>query len=230
MRPIIGITSRHDREKNWMNLPDAYVKAVQRNGGTPIILPPHEEIDIDQHISLIDGLIISGGPDVDPMLYEEQPKPKQGSISPLRDEYEIKLVKQALDVDKTIFAICRGAQVLNVALGGTLIQDTDSQVKDPVKHRQEAPASYGTHTVWLRENSKIRKIFCKEKIITNSFHHQAVKEPGEDVVPTGWASDDVVEAFEVEGKSYVLAVQWHPEHMDNEMNKLFKAMIEEVSK
>jgi len=227
MRPIIGITSRHSRENHRYNLPDAYAKAVQRNGGTPIILPPLPDIDHMQLLDAVDGLILSGGADVDPMLYGEQPVPQQRSISPLRDSFEHALVLKALEAGKPILAICRGAQILNVATGGTLVQDTNTQVKNPVKHRQEAPASYGTHHVHLEPGTLIHRILGKDTVTSNSLHHQSVKTPGEGMKITGKATDGVIESMEKPGEHFVLAVQWHPEHMDNpDMNKLFKALVD----
>jgi putative glutamine amidotransferase len=116
--------------------------------------------------------------------------------------------------------------VLNVALGGTLIQDTNTQVDKPLKHRQDAPASYGTHTVKIKEGSRLNIIFCKSSVVTNSFHHQAVKALGEGLEAPGWAADGVIEAYEAETEQFVVGVQWHPEHMsEGEMGKLFSYFV-----
>ena len=231
MRPIIGITSRYVIDKKHYGLPDAYAKAVQRNGGTPVILPPLFDIDQDQFLDLVDGIIFSGGPDVDPILYGEQPRPQQGGIDPLRDEVEISLGKKALTGDKPVLGICRGLQVLNVAGGGTLIQDIPSQVKDAQKHNQAAQTYYGTHHVTLEKGSKAHEIFGMERILPNSFHHQACKVPAPGFKVTGKADDGVIEVLEIDSPVWKMCVQWHPEHMDDPvMNKLFKSFIDACKK
>ena len=231
MRTIIGITSRYSIDKKHYNLPDAYTKAIQRNGGTTVILPPLFDIDQDQLLGLVDGILFTGGPDVDPMLYGEEPIPGQGGIDPLRDEFEISMAKKALVGDKPVLGICRGLQVLNVAGGGTLYQDIKSQVKDAQKHRQDAQAYYGTHHVELLEDSMAHEIFGSEKIISNTFHHQSCKNPAPGFKPTGWAYDGVIEVLEIESHVWKMCVQWHPEHMDDPvMNKLFKAFVDACKK
>ena len=231
MRPIIGLTSRYTIDKKRYNLPDAYAKAIQRNGGTPVILPPLFDIDQDQLLGLVDGILFTGGTDVDPILYGEQPIPKQGLIDPLRDEVEISMAKKALSGNKPVLGICRGLQVLNVAGGGTLYQDIPSQIKDAQKHRQEAQAYYGTHHVELLEGSRAHQIFGSTKVISNSFHHQACKNPAPGFKPTGWAYDGVVEVLEIDSPIWMMCIQWHPEHMDNAvMNKLFKSFVDACKK
>jgi putative glutamine amidotransferase len=231
MKPIIGITSRYSSENNQYNLPDAYTKSIQRNGGIPILLPPLYDSDNEKLYEIVDGVLFTGGPDVDPILYGEQPIPKQGSIEPMRDDFEFKLANIALKGHKPFFGICRGLQVLNAVAGGTLIQDIGSQVKDPLKHRQETRAWYGTHHVRLEPGSMIHGIFGKDKVLTNTFHHQACKDPAPGFTPSGWAEDDVIEVLEVDSPPWKLCVQWHPEHMDNEdMNRLFKAFVNACKK
>ncbi len=231
MRPVIGITSRYTIDKKHYNLPDAYTKAVQRNGGTPVILPPLFDIDQDQLLGLVDGILFTGGPDVDPILYGEEPLPKQGGIDPLRDEVEISMAKKALKGEKPVLGICRGLQVLNVAAGGTLIQDIGSQIDKPLKHRQSAQTYYGTHHVTLDEGSRAREIFGMDKILPNSFHHQACKDPAPGFKVTGRAPDGVIEVLEIDNPVWMMCVQWHPEHMDDPvMNKLFKSFIDACKK
>ncbi|MBD3172649.1 gamma-glutamyl-gamma-aminobutyrate hydrolase family protein, partial [Candidatus Bathyarchaeota archaeon] len=204
-----------------------YAKAIQRNGGTPIVIPPLYEAEYQQLYESVEGVLFTGGPDVDPILYGEEPLPKQGGIEPLRDDFEFKLAKIALDGPKPVFGICRGLQVLNAAAGGTLIQDIGSQIDDPLKHRQEAKAWYGTHHVRLEQGSILHRLYGKDKVLTNTFHHQACKDPAPGFTVRGWAGDNVVEVLEIESEPWKLCVQWHPEHMDNDdMNKLFQAFID----
>ncbi len=227
MRPVIGITSRYIVDKKHYNLPDAYTKAIQRNGGTPIILPPLPDINQKQLLTLVDGIIFSGGSDLDPILYGEEPIPKQGMIDPLRDTFEISLGKKALAGDKPVLGICRGLQVLNAAGGGTLFQDIGSQVKDSLKHRQKAETWYGTHHVRLEKDSHAYEIFGSEKVLSNTFHHQACKTPAPGFKPTGWTEDGVIEVLEIDSQVWKMCVQWHPEHMDDPvMNKLFKSFVD----
>jgi len=231
MKPVIGITSRYGAKENKYNLPDAYTKAIQRNGGTPLIIPPLWDSEYQQLYDLVDGILFTGGPDVDPMLYGEQPLPKQGWIEPMRDDFEIKLAKIALAGPKPVLGICRGLQTLNTAAGGTLIQDIPSQIKNPIKHRQEALSWYGTHHVMLEKGSLAHKVFEDEKVVANSHHHQACKDPAPGFKATGWASDGVIEVLEIDSPVWKLCVQWHPEHMDNPvMNKLFKAFVDACKK
>jgi putative glutamine amidotransferase len=227
MKPLIGILSRYSSDNNQYNLPDAYTKSIQRNGGTPIIIPPLFDAEYQQLYDAVDGVLFTGGPDVDPLLYGEEPLPKQGVIEPMRDDFELKLAKIALAGNKPVLGICRGLQTLNTAAGGTLIQDIPSQVKDPIKHVQEAKAWYGTHHVRLEPGSKIHNIFGKDSVVSNSFHHQACKDPAPGFKPTGWSEDDVIEVLEIDSPVWKLCVQWHPEHMaEGEMNKLFKAFVD----
>ena len=227
MKPVIGITSRYSWKERRYNLPDAYVKAVHRNGGLPLVLPPYEDADLEGLYAQVDGLLFTGGPDVDPLQYGEQPRPRQGSIEPLRDWFELELARLALEGPKPVLGICRGLQVLNVAAGGTLIQDVGSQVEGALKHRQEAPAWYGTHRVEVEEGSLAHRVLGCTRVTANSFHHQACKEPGGAYRASAWAPDGVVEALEAEGEPWRLCVQWHPEHMDNPvMNRIFRALVE----
>ena len=231
MKPVIGITSRYSGKENKYNLPDAYTKAIQRNRGTPILLPPLYDAEYQQLYDMVDGILFTGGPDVDPMLYGEQPLPKQGWIEPMRDDFEFKLAKIALAGPKPVLGICRGLQTLNAAAGGTLIQDIPSQIKDPIKHRQEAKSWYGTHHVELEPGSKAHKVFGDTKLLVNSHHHQACKDPAPGFKPTGWASDGVIEVLEIDDPVWKLCIQWHPEHMDNPvMNRLFKAFVDACKK
>ena len=152
MKPVIGITSRYSSQENKYNLPDAYTKAIQRNGGTPIILPPLYNAECQQLYDLCDGVLFTGGPDVDPILYGEQPLPGQGWIEPMRDEFEFELAKIVLDGPKPFLGICRGLQTLNAAAGGTLIQDIASQVEKTHQAPSGKPRRGTAHTTlsWIR--------------------------------------------------------------------------------
>jgi putative glutamine amidotransferase len=182
-----------------------------------------------RHLKIIDALVLTGGVDIDPYLFGEPPIPQQGTIDPLRDTYELKLTKQALEQGKPLLAICRGCQVLNVAAGGTLYQDLNAQVKNSMKHSQQAPTWYGSHPVDLREGSRLHGVYGKERVTTNSFHHQGVKNTAPGFTETAWSEDGVVEGIEQDGGAWVVGVQWHPERMiDGEHFKIFQALVKAV--
>jgi putative glutamine amidotransferase len=229
MKPLIGITSSYSWDNHNQILPNSYVDAIERGGGTPVLLPPSFTIDVEQLLESVDGLVLTGGVDIDPQHYGENPIPQMGTIDPKRDDFELKITKEALRGGKPILAICRGHQVLNVAAGGTLIQDIASQVPEALKHRQKAPTYYPSHTVRVQEGSRLHGIFGKSELGVNTFHHQAVRDMGEGLVATAWAPDGVLEAMEIPGDAFVLGVQWHPERMiDGEMLKIFQGFVQAI--
>jgi putative glutamine amidotransferase len=163
--------------------------------------------------------------DVDPNIYGELPIPQMETIYPIRDTFEMKLTHRIIKEKKPVLAICRGCQVLNVAAGGNLWQDINTQVNDSLKHSQQAPPYHASHSVKFAQGSMLSKIYEKDNIGVNSFHHQGIKSPGSELTPIVWAEDGTIEAVEGTGK-FTLGVQWHPEIMpDNEHVKLFKAFI-----
>ncbi|RYD03240.1 hypothetical protein N752_20630 [Desulforamulus aquiferis] len=156
MAPIIGITSSYDREAGRTFLSRYYVEAVEAAGGTPFILPSVlSERHSEQIIQSIDGLLLSGGVDVDPILFGEEPIPAMGDICPQRDLFEISLTKYALEKDTPIFGICRGIQLLNIAAGGNVFQDIVTSIAKPLKHDQSGPRWHGTHTIKTLPGSKL---------------------------------------------------------------------------
>ena len=230
--PIIGVSGTCDSDGD-PRVKATYVKSVLRAGGVPVILPINGDPEVIKNmIASIDALLLTGGEDIDPMRYSEEPSPLLGPINPERDEFDLLLIKYAMERQIPIFGICRGHQILNIAFGGTLYQDLATQVKNNklLKHRQQAPIWYGTHQVELEENSILAKILGKTSIVANSYHHQAVKDLAPGFVITGKTSDGIVEAMEMKGNPKIFSVQFHPEnataHGLDEFLPLFVYFIE----
>lgn len=232
MRPLIGITSSVDEEKGEAKLSLDYSDAILKAGGMPLLIPPGIE-DIASVLSSVEGLVFTGGVDIDPAFYDERPHPKMGRVSPSRDAMEIPLAREALARGTPILGICRGAQVVAVAAGGTLFQDIPSQVGGAMKHYQEAPRWYGTHKVILDEETLVLEVFGQRQIVVNSFHHQSVRTPGDGLKITGRALDGVVEALESTTGSFCLCLQFHPECMwqkDKLFLRPFEALVKAAKK
>lgn len=212
-----------------------YLESIKRAGGEPVEL----HFDRDTPANVVrqsDGIMLTGGGDVNPELYGEAPHSTFQASEAGRDEYEIELVREAVKANLPIFAICRGMQVLNVALGGTLVQDIPSMVNGALNHSVPEPRYHLAHEVWVANGSQLFQLM-KEKLEgeicqVNSRHHQAVKDvaPGWDV--SGTAPDGVIEAIELPGKVFRLGVQWHPENFfrTGEFRPLFEGFVEAASK
>lgn len=231
MLPLIGITMSFDYDKNQAQLGKKYFHAVQLAGGLPVAIPPiQDETALKAMVEKLDGIILSGGPDIDPSYYNEKPSTKLGDVSPCRDTAEMFLADEMLRVKKPLLGICRGMQVLNVVLGGTLFQDIPTEFKQPLKHVQSAPRWHGSHEIEIvEEDSAIFQILRKKHLCVNSFHHQAVKEPAASCKVSALASDGVVEAIELrEADMFCIGVQWHPEEMmgDAAFLRIFESMID----
>ena len=211
--PLIGISGTH-ASGGGTQVNATYIESVLRAGGVPVVLPINDHPDvIKKMVASIDALIMTGGEDIDPLKYfGEEAIPGQGEIDPERDAFDIAIIKAAMERGIPLLGICRGHQLINVACGGTLYQDMPSQIRTGLlKHRQQAPSWYGTHQVTLESNSILAKILGKTTIVTNTFHHQAVKDVAPGFVVTGRTSDGVVETMEMKGNPRVFSVQFHPE-------------------
>lgn len=207
-----------------------YVEAVQKAGGVPFILPiVKEQRLIEQQIENIDGLLLSGGYDVSPLRYGEEPKQGLESICPERDAYEIELVKIAYRLRKPIFGICRGLQLLNVAFGGTLYQDIHSSFSQAFQHNSKVKPDEATHSVSIFSGSQLQGIMEVKTLLTNSFHHQAIKDVAPSLIVNAQAQDGIIEGIEGGKDTFILGVQWHPEMMLSKhphMLKLFHSFVE----
>jgi putative glutamine amidotransferase len=238
MRPLIGITCSRQIGGAWgaydtghpMDYAfDDYSRAVLRCGGAPVLIPTAQDNrSLSAVLDRMDGILLTGGPDVHPRFYGEAPLPRLGDLDEELDRAELAVTRAVLERDMPLFAVCRGIQVLNVALGGTLIQDIATQVEDAINHVQLAPKQVTTHEVRLEPGSMLAGILNRRTLQVNGKHHQAVKgvAPGLDVVAR--ASDGVIEALECPERTFVLAVQWHPEgtwRVDAPSRKLFQALV-----
>lgn len=240
-KPVIGISGSITILENgrfpgyrrtYVN--EDYVKSIVQAGGTPLLLPlTTDETIITHYCSIIDGLVLSGGHDVSPLTYGEQPLQKLGHTLPERDVFDGLLIKHALKTQMPILGICRGLQILNVTLGGTLYQDLDYVPDCNLKHDQYHDPSLATHEIVIEASSKLFEIMKTSSIQTNSFHHLAIKTLGEGLKVTAKAADGIIEAIELEAHPFVLGVQWHPEMMsssDVKMKSLFESLIQAVLK
>lgn len=212
MRPVIGITCSSTDSSNSVGA--SYVSAIENAGGTSILLPSiRNDSCIMDFMKLIDGLLLSGGVDVDPFYFGEESRPLMGKIDIDRDYLEMHLIPEALKIDLPVLGICRGIQSLNVAAGGTLHQDISMSSKSLLKHRQDAPGSYATHNIDVKSESQLMRILGGSTIRTNSFHHQAVREAAPGFIVSAIARDGIIEGIESTAHTYVVGVQFHPELM-----------------
>ena len=199
----------------------AYPGAISRGGGAPLIVAPFTaETALEAILDRADGLLLSGGPDIDPCLYGQEPDERLGPTDIGLDRFELGLVRRALERDLPVFGICRGAELMNVARGGTLIQHIEG-------HRQQEEARVTTHDVRIAEDSRLAGILGATRTPVNSFHHQALDELGGGVRPVAWADDDVIEAIELEGPDFAIGVQWHAEGLidDDRQCALFTKFV-----
>lgn len=224
MKPIIGITGNYDYTDDFFWLKNHYVASINRAGGTAVILPPVEEEELLNHyISICNGFLFSGGGDMDPDYWGEMPDRRLGEINPLRDNFEYRLAQKILGSPLPLLGICRGCQILNVAMGGTLIQDINSRLA----HSQKAPRDYPFHAIVLEAGCKLIKIFKADTIRVNSFHHQAIKKLGKGLRVSALAPDGTIEAVESINHPFVIGVQWHPECLTDKYSAyLFRALVE----
>jgi putative glutamine amidotransferase len=225
-RPAIGITTGID-DKGFFSLRPEYARAVEKAGGLPILLAPGE--DPAAHLARLDGLLLSGGSDVDPSIYGEAAHPTSKWVRE-RDDFELALTRAAIERDLPVLAICRGQQVLNVAAGGTLVQDIPSELPTAGGHYpKDVPRWQTAHEVEVLPGTRLREIVGQDALAVNSFHHQAVRDIGRGLRLAARGHDGVIEAVESPSHRFVVGVQWHPEAMWNQApdhQELFRAFIE----
>jgi putative glutamine amidotransferase len=240
-RPLIGVTVSEIRSKRdaqripqgeptqtEMTLGLAYMRAVERAGGLPVALAPLDPDSVEPLLDHLGGLLLTGGPDIDPSAYGADAHPELGPTDSAVDAFELALCRQADARGLPILGICRGAQVLNVARGGTLHQHVPELGDGALQHRQLEPGDRTTHTVDVSLDSALAQITGAGAVQVNSFHHQAVDRLGVALGPVAWAEDGLVEAIEDLDGCFVLGVQWHAETLieRSEHLALFERLVE----
>lgn len=232
MKPIIGLalSNRVKSKKTYSVINNDYIKAVQKAGGVPILIPFSDNLEnIKMFTDKIQGIVFTGGEDISPLTYNEDPIKEVQCIIEERDRFELELFKEVYEKKIPILGICRGLQIINVALGGSLYQDIYAQIPDCNGHSpKHVLRSNLYHSVKIEEKSKLFDIFDTEDLKVNSFHHQSVKKLGRDLKITALAKDGIVEGIETLTERFLVAVQWHPENLverHGEFLKLFEALI-----
>jgi len=241
--PLIGITCSRVTGGAWGTYSlghfmdytfSDYSEAILHAGGAPVIIPVAQDAgSLETLLGSLQGLILSGGPDIHPRRYGEEPLAGLGEVDEALDRMELSIAGLAVERNLPVLGICRGIQVLNVALGGTLYQDIASQVPDSICHTPKVDKAVNTHTVRIDSGSRLRSIFGKAKIWVNGKHHQAIKDLAPGLVIAARARDTVIEAVEHPEKRFVVGVQWHPEGTwrdDLHSKKLFNAFVTEAAK
>jgi putative glutamine amidotransferase len=237
-KPLIGITANESKfirspHHPIFSLNQVYVRAIEEAGGVPLILPPIlSEDSMREVFARLDGIVFSGGGDINPSIYGEPLHSTLWSLSDDRDRVELEFARWAAHHEKPLLGICRGTQVLNVALGGTLIQDIPSEVPDALQHSFDdavVARDYIAHPVKIENGSHLRAVMQTELASVNSWHHQALKRIAPDLKVVAQAPDGIVEAVEIQEHRFAIGVQWHPEWLytnQPEMKRLFTALVE----
>lgn len=207
-----------------------YVHSVEVAGGIPIIIPYlDEDTLLDEYVELCDGFLFCGGADINPILYNEEPDQNLGGTDIAYDYFQLHIIQKVLKQNKPLLGICRGLQLLNIALGGTLYQDLPHQVPSSFRHFQVEQFRYGiSHKVFIQQGTILHSLLGDETY-TNSFHHQAVKDLGHGLRVAATASDETIEAIEVMNHPCQIAVQWHPENfiqISKDMVPIFKKLVD----
>jgi putative glutamine amidotransferase len=236
LHPLIGLPAakyaRSDNALHYYFIYNRIISAIVEAGGIPVLLPTDMPENATRALyESVDGILLPGGGDVDPKFYGEVPHPATQTPDLLRDELELSLVRWAVSDDLPLMGICRGNQVINVALGGTLVQDIPSEVETDIVHdtaNRPEGRTLRVHTVRVEPESRLSSILQGSEFKVNSLHHQSVDRPAPGLNITALSPDEVVEALEMPNKRFVISVQWHPEDLymdDDAMKRLFEAFV-----
>ena len=229
--PLVGLTPQYDYERNRIWIGPNYMDAIRAAGGIPIVLP----LQIDkEELAVIadscDGFLFTGGPDISPFRFHEETIPGCGVVIPERDKMEEDLFHIAMELGKPILGICRGIQIFNVFLGGTLYQDIPVQLgtASKIAHSQVSGITVPSHSIAVEKKSLLYSILEKEYIQVNSFHHQVIKDLSPSFEVAGTSPDSLIESIYLRDRSFVLGIKWHPEHLfrtDEDSYKIFAAFV-----
>ncbi len=229
MKPVIGIVPLVDKQRDSFWMLPGYMEGITEAGGIPIMLPLTKDPEtIGELLDRLQGILLTGGQDVQPEVYGDEAIKECGEVSPERDEMEKELLAQALDRDMPILGICRGIQFLNAYLGGTLYQDLPVQYPTGTKHHQSAPYDMPCHSVQLKKDGGLYGLLHTDTLQVNSYHHQAIKEKAKSLKTMAVSEDGLTEAVELPEKKFVWGVQWHPEfsfRSDVNSIKIFEEFI-----
>jgi putative glutamine amidotransferase len=240
-RPLIGVTTsevrfaerieqtpQSDPPRREMALGLTYLRAIEAAGGLPVVMPPLELEAIEPLLDRLSGICLSGGPDLDPETYEEQPHPELGPVEPDLDRFELELARQADDRGLPLLAICRGTQALNVARGGSLHQHLPDRPGTTIEHRQRQAGDLIAHPVTIAAGSRLARLMSRREAAVNSFHHQGIHRLGQGLRAVAWSPDGVIESIEAPGRDFVIGVQWHAEGLVSrrEHAALFRGLVD----
>ena len=229
-RPVIGVTTMFDAETERYTLKRDYPRMLEALGAVPVLLPlTADPVVLDHYLELCDGLILSGGYDVDPALYGQADEGLCKQIQPVRDEMEFYLCRRAVAEDLPLLGICRGHQVLNAALGGTLYQDLQAQMGTTLQHQVPDPVGGFAHDVSLAADSPLARLLGKDAMAVNSRHHQGIRDLASGLEAQAAADDGTVESVWMPGKRFIWGVQWHPEgiwDISGENRKIVEAFLD----
>jgi putative glutamine amidotransferase len=235
MKPIIGINVDITQRSPQEACVEAhYFKAVEQAGGIPVLLPPMSDDDLSELLPKLNGVMLIGGRDYDPKHYQEQANEKVKLLSPMRDDFDLRLIhKVIVGSNAAVLGICAGAQALNIGLGGSLIQDIPSAL--PGSHVQHSSpngweSGWNKHVVHFEPKSKLATIYTIDSFAVPTSHHQAIKRLGSGLAATAHADDGVVEAVEYTDKPFAIGVQWHPERDYDGNRRLFDAFVSAAAK
>ena len=227
-KPLIGISLGYSDKKNSVN--NTYINSILKNGGVPYLIPVTDDVEVlRQIVAQLDGIVFTGGEDFAPAYYGKEEHEKLGEVNVTRDTYDLTLLKLATDRNIPTLGICRGLQLINIGMGGTLYQDLPAEKPSDINHRQEEEGTVPTHSVSVVEGSVMHNIFGKQEIQVNTFHHQAIDKLAPGLKIVGWSNDSVPELIEAYPHRQILGTQFHPEIFtaagDALMGKLFKFLV-----